>query len=274
MRLYFVPVTKLENIYVYHRSDNHNFESINNLEKIFEGYQGEWLVFDDLKAAKQHVANLRTSESNFISPIYELEAHDYFTWLKNIPFQMRLNPTELRQMTISRKDLLSVIINEKYFILNRELKELREIERLEKYLFSFDLNDCQKKAALELVNCLTGLKGDDRNNIVNVVYMSICYVGYRDTINKKSYEMQAELYLTQSSEDLQVLGKTMLAFTIVFAVLAAGLMAVTSSISIPAIVVIPTIGLLSIGLFAGGCRHQTRLSGAMHGFSDTFENLP
>lgn len=187
---------------------------------------------------------------------------------------MRLTPTELGEMTISRKDLLSVTTNRGYFPLNRELLESREIERLRKYLFSFELNDGQKKAALELVNCLTALEGKDRDCISSVVNISSQYVGYRHTITKETYEIRAKWYLTQPSEGLQLLGGAMLALAIVFAIIAVALMAATASVSIPAIVVIPTIGLLGMGFFASGCKYQTRLSTAMHGLANTFDNRP
>lgn len=125
LRLYFVPVAMVENIYFNRRSEEHDLESMSNLERIFDDYQGEWLIFDDMHSAKQHIANTGISDNHYISPIYELEAHRHFPRSQNIPFQMHLNPTDLIQTTISRKDLLSVTIGERYFALNRELLESR-----------------------------------------------------------------------------------------------------------------------------------------------------
>ena len=125
MRFYFIPVAMpLGRAYFAHR-DNHNLETVDDLERFFDEYQGEWLIFDDKQSAKKHITAASSSPEDLnILPIYELEAgFDY----KKGSFGMHLSSRQLRQMAIYRKNLLSVTIDKTDFTLNRERLEPKAI---------------------------------------------------------------------------------------------------------------------------------------------------
>lgn len=246
------------------------------LKNIFDRYGGAWEVFNDKQAAEDYINNIYPKLLVKFPPIYEVTVDEKFTESKTIPFYIILEPFKLKHLTISKEHLVSVTINGHYYKLHST--ENRDIAKLKKYLFSFKLNEPQKKAALELINCLIHLKEEDADKISDVVYNTINYIGDRTGASKESYEETANTYLTLPSEELNLLGKSMLAISILFVAVTAIAIATTPlnmAVVIPAAVIIPTIGLCGASFFARGYGgYQTRLSRAAYKVAEEFETIP